>query len=52
VSELLWNISGMILIGKTRVLRGKPAQCHFVHQKFCMGKPGIKSEPQRWKTGD
>jgi hypothetical protein len=39
--------------------RGKPkysekilSQCHFVHHKSYVDRPGIEPGPPRWKTGD
>jgi hypothetical protein len=40
------------LAGETEVLEGNVLQCHFVHHKFHMSRPGLKQGPQWWETGD
>jgi hypothetical protein len=40
------------LAGETEVLGENVPQCHFVHQKSQMTRPGLESGPPRWEAGE
>jgi hypothetical protein len=39
------------LAGEKEVLKGNLLQCHFVHHKFHMNRPGLEPGPPQWEAG-
>jgi hypothetical protein len=45
-------VGGMQIGRGTEVLGENLPQCHFVHHKFNITRPGFEPGPPRWETGN
>jgi hypothetical protein len=46
------TIGGMQIGKKNQSTRRKTAQCHFVHHKSHLTRPGLERGPPRWEAND
>jgi hypothetical protein len=49
---LKWSTGGMKLTGKLKYSKKILSQCHFVHHKSHMDRPGIEPGPPRLEASD